>query len=430
MKSSYRLKAHLLPVLVFGLVIMQLIDPSRVWTTLLMGLGGAWLLSFLWARSLANNLHVTREMRFGWAQVGDKLEERFTLTNSGSLPAAWVEIEDQSTLPGYKASLATGVDGNSSNQWMTSGVCKRRGLYWLGNTKVITGDPLGIYSVILEDAERTNLIVMPPVVPLNQIEITPGGFLGEGKPRPNAPEHTVGAAGVREYVAGDSLRIVHWKTTARQDKLYVRLFDGAPAGDWWILIDLQKDVQIGSEDDSTEEQAIILAASLADKGLRARQAVGLVTSGEKLVWITPKPGENQRWEILRALAMVNPGTIPLSELLERIRPNISRRSSLMVITPNVDSSWLSSLIKFTWRGIVPTVILLDPESFGLHRSAKAMVATLGEMGIARHVIDREMLDRPEAKPGHRGQWEWRVTTSGRVLPVRLPGDSSWRRLSG
>jgi uncharacterized protein (DUF58 family) len=430
MNGRYSLKARLIPFIVLSLLIMQLIDPSRIWTTLLVGFGGAWLLAFIWARTLSTGLRITREMRYGWAQVGDKLEERFTLENSSSLPAAWVEIADQSTLPGYSASIATGVDGSSSNQWVTSGICKRRGLYWLGNTKVLTGDPLGIYEVTLEDPARTNLMVMPPVIPLPQIEITPGGYLGEGKPRPDSPEYTVGASGVREYAPGDSLRTVHWKTTARFNKPYVRLFDGAPAGDWWILVDLQKGMQIGTGNDSTEEHAIILAASLADKGLRARQAVGLIANGENLIWLPPQSGENQRWEILRALALVNPGTSPLHELLERIRPNISRRSSLLLITPNVEPDWLSPLVKLTWRGVIPTVLLLDPASFGGFRSSKAMASALGDMGIARHVIDRGMLDRPEAKPGHLGQWEWRVTSTGRVLPMRLPGDSAWRRLSG
>lgn len=430
MKGRYRLKARLLPFIALLLLILQLTDPSKIWTALLVGLGGAWLVAYFWARTLAGHLRISREMRYGWAQVGDKLEERFTLTNFSTLPATWVEVSDLSTLPGYSASLATGVDGSSTNQWLTAGTCTRRGLYWLGSTTVFTGDPLGIYSVTIEDLARTNLMVMPPVVPLPQIEITPGGFLGEGRPRPHAPEHTVGAAGVREYMPGDSLRTVHWRTTARRERPYVRLFDGAPAGDWWILIDLQKEVQAGKDEDSTEENAIILAASLADKGLRARQAVGLVASGEKLVWLPPQAGESQRWEILRALALVNPGTIPLAELLERIRPNISRRSSLLLITASVDPGWLSSLVSLTWRGIIPTILLLDPVSFGGPGSVKGITSALGELGIKRHVIDRDMLNRPEARPGHRGQWEWRVTTAGRVVPVHLPGDSAWRRLSG
>lgn len=430
MISRYRLKSRLLPAIVILLIIMQLVDPSRIWTSLLVGFGGAWFFSFIWARTLAGSLTITREMRYGWAQVGDKLEERFVLVNSSSIPATWVEISDQSTLPGYSASIATGVDGDSSSRWVTSGTCRRRGLFWLGDTRVHTGDPLGIYEVTLEDPARTNLMVMPPVVPLPQMEITPGGFLGEGRPRPNAPEHTVGAAGVREYVPGDSLRTVHWRSSARLGQFYVRLFDGAPAGDWWILADLQKSVQAGENENSTEEHAIILAASLADKGLRARQAVGLVASGKDLVWLPPRPGENQRWDILRALALVSPGTTPLDELLERIRPNISRRSSLLLITPNMEPGWLQALVKLSWRGIIPTVILLDPVSFGGIGSANDMSSALGSMGISRYVIDRGMLDRPEARPGNRGQWEWRMTTTGRVLPVRLPGNSDWRRLAG
>jgi uncharacterized protein (DUF58 family) len=430
MISRYKLKTRFLPFIVFLLIIMQLIDPSHIWTSLLVGFGGAWLLTYFWARSLTKSIRISREMRFGWAQVGDQLEERFTLVNSSSLPATWVEISDQSTMPGYSASLATGVDGGSSSQWVTSGTCKRRGLYWLGNTKIYTGDPLGIYEVSIEDPARRNLMVMPPVIPLPQIEITPGGYLGEGRPRPNAPEHTVGAVGVREYIPGDSLRTVHWKTSARKDNLFVRLFDGAPAGDWWILVDLQNEVQVGENENSTEEHAIILAASLADKGLRARQAVGLVASGHELVWLPPRPGENQRWEILRALALVSQGSTPLDELLERIRPNISRRSSLLLITPNIDSGWIQGLVKLSWRGIIPTVILLDPASFGGVGDANGMSSVLGEMGISRYIIKQGMLDRPEAKPGHRGQWEWRVTATGRAVPVHLPGDSTWRSLTG
>lgn len=430
MTSRYRLKARLLPFVVILLTIMQLIDPSRIWTSLLVGFGGAWLLAYFWARSLSNNIKISREMRFGWAQVGDQLEERFTLVNSSSLPATWVEVSDQSTMPGYSASMATGVDGGSTSQWVTSGTCKRRGLYWLGDTKVYTGDPLGVYEVSIEDPARTNLMVMPPVISLPQIEITPGGYLGEGRPRPNAPEHTVGAAGVREYTPGDNLRTVHWKTSAKKEKLFVRLFDGAPAGDWWILVDLQNEVQAGENENSTEEHAIILAASMADKGLRARQAVGLVASGHDLAWLPPQPGENQRWEILRALAMVSPGSTPLDEVLERIRPNLSRRSSLLLITPNIDSGWLQGLVKLSWRGIVPTVILLDPASFGRVGDASGMSSVLGEMGISRYIIKQGMLDRPEARPGHRGQWEWRVTATGRAVPVQLPGDSAWRRLAG
>ena len=198
MKSSLRLNMRLLPLLVIVLLAMQLSDPSRVWTVLLVGLGGLWLVSYLWARSLARGLTILREMRYGWVQVGDVLEERFTLKNAGWLPATWLELEDHSSLPDYDASLATGVDGSGTTQWRKRGSCNQRGLYQLGDTSLRTGDPFGVYSVAITDPAKTTLMVMPPVVPLPPLEIIPGGYSGEGRPIPNAPERTVGASSVRD----------------------------------------------------------------------------------------------------------------------------------------------------------------------------------------------------------------------------------------
>src|SRR5215218_838444 len=104
MKPVIRLNARILPligVLAFG---MQIIDPSRVWVILFIGIGGAWLACRWWARGLARSLQFARERRFGWAQVGDRLEERFTLTNQFMLPATWVTLHDHSTLPDHHAS--------------------------------------------------------------------------------------------------------------------------------------------------------------------------------------------------------------------------------------------------------------------------------------------------------------------------------------
>ena len=69
-----------------------------------------------------------------------------------------------------------------------------------------TGDPFGIYTITKENATETTLLVTPLIVPLPGIEIAPGGRIGEGHPRRDAQERTVSAAGVREYLPGDSLR--------------------------------------------------------------------------------------------------------------------------------------------------------------------------------------------------------------------------------
>ena len=244
-EPQLQLKSWLMPALVSLLLILQLVAPYRGWQVLLVGLGGTWLVSHLWARSLARGLCLTREMRFDWVHVGDRLLERFTLANDSWLPALWIEIVDHSTMPEYQTGQATGVGGRGSTRWHKEAICTHRGLFTLGPTSLRTGDPFGLYTVTLQYPESLPLLVLPPIVPLPTIEVAPGGRTGEGRPRIDALERTVSAASVREYRPGDSLRWIHWRTSARRDALFVQIFDGTPASDWWILLDMNRYVQAG-----------------------------------------------------------------------------------------------------------------------------------------------------------------------------------------
>ena len=429
MTSRLHLNTPLLPVLALLLFVLEIVSPSKIWMTLLIGLGGAWLIAYLWVRALARNLRLVREIRYGWAQVGDRLEERFTVTSDTVVPATWLEVDDHSSLPGYQPSRATAVGGFSTSQWHTAGVCTRRGLYTLGGTTLRTGDPLGVYTLSIDDPTSTTILVMPPVVSLPPIALTPGGLSGEGRPRARAPEQTVGAASVREYQPGDSMHMIHWPSTARNDKLFVRLFDGTPAGDLWVLLDLDRSVQIGEGWDSTEEHAVILAASLIDRTLRGRQGAGLAVNGKQLAWIPPRGNANQRWEIFRALALAQPGDLGLGQLLERAGKSFGRQASLVIITASTQSGWLEALVPLMWRGISPTVLLLDTRTFGGSRNPAPTEELLRQMGVSSHIITRDLLDRQESHPGHLGQWKWRAGATGRAIATQAPLNTNWRKLS-
>ena len=428
MTVRVKLNSVILPLLTLGMLVMQLINPSKIWQAMIVAFGGLWLIAGLWAWSLRGSLRLTREMRFAWTQVGDALEEQFTLTNDGNLPATWVEVIDHSTLPGYSATRAIGIVMKSTNTWHTSGICVRRGVYEVGGTTLRCGDPFGIYTIEKFFAEKSTLVVMPPVISLPSVEIAPGGWMGDGHPRPNIIDQTVNASTVREFAHGDSPRLIHWPTTARRGKFYSRILEGAPASDWWIALDVDSHVQVGQDWENTIELGIILAASFAERGLRARHSVGLLANGRQTVWLKPQSGENHRLGILRALAMLEPGQLPLSEFLERANPALGNRISLIVITPSINNDWMSSLTHLLWKGISPTVILMDPASFGAPQSADSVAGVLAEMGIPRFILNRSLLQQPEARPGWKGQWEWRITPSGKAVSTRPPGDLTWRRL--
>jgi len=423
-RSPLTLNSRLLLFTLALLLALQIIAPYRGWLVLLIGLGGMFLISTVWAISLARGLTLTRGMRLGWAQVGDWMQERFTLDQKSFFPALWVEVIDHSNMPDYNASRVIGVGGFESRQWYTEAICGHRGVFTLGPVTLRTGDPFGIYTVTQHYPTTATLIVMPPIVPLPSIEVAPSGRAGEGKLRADTFERTVSTYGVRDYAPGDSLRWIHWRTSARRDSFFVRLFDSTPAGDWWIFLDLEEKIQAGHGEDSTEEHAIILAASLADVGLRSGRAVGLVARSKNLTWRPPQQGDGQRWEILRALAVADLGSRPLGDLLNSSRSSIHNVASIIVITASGEPGWIEALLPFAHRGIVPTVLLLDPASFGSERQIRNAANTLADLNITRYIVTREWLDRPEAHPG---KIEWRISATGRARIAKPRETMPWTK---
>lgn len=433
MKTSSRpaklfLQSRLWPIMAALLLLLQILWPSKIWTALLIILGGAWLLSFLWARSLAKSLSLERKMRHGWAMVGDRLEQVFTAANRGWAPGLWLEIEDHSNLPGYVASLVMPIKGHGSVQWTFEGACTRRGLFTLGPTSLRSGDPLGIYRVEMHLPDSTVLLVMPPVLPLPAIEVAQGGRAGEGRrPRRSALETTVSTDTVREYVPGDQLKSIHWPTSARMDSLYVRQFEHTPSSDWWIFLDLEESVQAGQGSNSTEEHGVILAASLVDRGLKQGHSVGIVVGGKELVWIPPQRHSGQLVEILRALAVVHAGDVPLTSLLNSAKESLQRGASLVLITPNVKADWMEPLVQLAESDVTPTVLLFDPVSFGGLGSTAEADHLLTNHNITHHIIQRELLDAAEIPTIAHGRWRW-FTGHGKIAPARQTTEKGWRPL--
>jgi uncharacterized protein (DUF58 family) len=434
--SRIRLNMRWLPFAVGLTLLLQLFFPSSIWQVLLIFLAGGWIIAYLWAYKLSRSLDFKREIRYGWTQVGDRLQERYTLTNTSAVPALWVEIVDHSTLPDLPPGQVRALGSYASLTWQTEQVCTRRGLYILGQTGLRTGDPLGVYRVEMHDPSQSYLLVMPPVIPLPAIQIAPGGRAGEGsRSRANALEHTVSASGVRPYAPGDNLKLMHWRTTARTGSWFIRTLENTPSSDWWIFLDFNRAVQRGHGWDSTEEHGILLAASLADQGIRAGRAVGLVSTCPDLTWLPPQSGLSRRLEILRALAMAAPGDRPLAELLAHSQASFHRGASLVIITPDLQADWLKPLLHLVNCGAMPTVFTFDPVSFSeINREPASRPATthledlLAKLNIPHYPITRDLLNRPEARPGKRGAWEWRMTGTGKAVAINRPADLAWRQL--
>ncbi len=419
MKTKLCLRGRWVPCTLVVLILLQVLYPSRTWTVLLFGLAGASALGFFWLKTLARSIHIRRETRLGWIRVGGQLDMRFTVSNISFLPAFWVLFKDHSTLEEYDATTGFSLGSGDFKQWNITIPCDRRGVFKFGEAELELGDPFGIFSLTILDTTQNTFMVLPQMIEPPSIQLQPAGTDGDGRPRPNLPEQLTVVSTVREYRPGDSTRLIHWPTSARFDKFYVRLMEGAPDGKWLILLDLDSRFMAGRGWDSIEEQSVSLAASLADKGLADNHSVGLVINGREFTWLAPDSSERQRWEILFSLAEARPGQLSLARVLERNRLAFERNTRLVVITASPRSDWIESVVPFRSHASAPAVFLFHRNSYGAGDPIHPNIWGLEKFGISCQIIQRGMLV-PSAGTDQARTWSWRRTADGQAIPLQIP----------
>jgi uncharacterized protein (DUF58 family) len=406
-----------------GLLLAALLLPDRIWTTLLVALVGLVLVAFFWARSLARGLAAERTLQYGWVAVGDRLEEAFSLSNRGPLPALWVEIHDDSNVPGYRVGAVRTVSANDTARWRQGSICTRRGQYRLGPWAIVSGDPFGVFRVTRRYEAAAEIIIHPPIHAALPIPLPPGRAEGRARSRERVQRATVNAATVRDYHVHDPYRWIHWPTSARRDALYVRQFERDAAGDVWLLLDAQAAAQLGEGADGTEEHAVLLAAALAARALGETRGVGLAAYGRAPQIVTPGLGEGQQWRILRALALLRAdGEIDLERALREFGDTARRGAAAILITPSADAAWLPELTRLERRGLECHALLLDRESFGGAGSSDSLRRAINLLGMRCAVVRRGDLGRPLVETERHGFWEFKVTGTGKAVAVRRPQD--------
>lgn len=415
-----------LPVALGLLIILAIIFPFEGWWIIVITLGLSLAFSYFTLHTLQNNLKIHREMRFEWAVVGDVLEERITIQNKALIPTTWMEIVDHTNIPGHNQAIGTNVGAQSQAIWRKSQTCSRRGLYHLGPTTVQTGDLFNIFHLSIHDPTEVNILITPPVVPLPQIEVASGGRTGDGRMTKGIFEKSIAVSTIRDYQPQDPLNHIHWPISAKRDELTSRVFENTPTGNWWIIQDMNKKVQMGDKTNNTLEVGIILSASLANKGIESGKAVGFISNNRQQSWISPQHASDQTMRILRTLALSEEGDISLEELLKKSRHSFRQTASLIIITPDITLEWWESLIWLRAKGLIPTVIILDPESFGENKSAQTTLTKLQTAGISGFTISAEMFaDHINIK--ENTPWEWRVFGTGQAVPVKKPQTPDWKR---
>jgi uncharacterized protein (DUF58 family) len=255
-----------------------------------------------------------------------------------------------------------------------------RGRYVFECGRIEVTDPFGLQRIDLELPRPGALLVYPRLARLERLFSESGANALEGRRLLLRRPTGFDLHSVREYEQGESLRKVHWRSTARRGQLMVKELEDAPRDEVAVLLDACASAVTGESFDVQ----VRAAASILDAYVRrSRRAVLVVNSAQHESQQVHSPVADRRraLELLAAVEATARG--PLTTLLAEEAGPAARALELVVVTARLDRQLVDRLVQRALARRKTSVVFIDAPTFaGAQPSIEPFLLRLEAGGVA------------------------------------------------
>jgi uncharacterized protein (DUF58 family) len=224
-------------------------------------------------------------------------------------------------------------------------------------------------------------------------------------------------ADLRDFVAGDRVRSINWRASARRGQLVVNERHPERNTDVVLLVDSFVDLALG--DRSTLDEAVRAAAALAERFLARRDRVGLVGFGGVMHWLRPGMGATQRYRLVETLLETRIETTYAVRDVNLVPARILPPKALVVaLTPLVDPRFAVAVEDLRARRFDLVVVEVDPAGIAPHGRSR-----IDELAFRLWLLEREVT-RIRLESVGVGVARW---GDGVSLDAALEGVTTYRR---
>ena len=306
------------------------------------------------------------------AHAGTLRTLRVSVRNEGWLPSPPCVVSAQLVGTPDVGSVPFGLLGtDEAAEGDLELAMSRRGVYKFAALEVACR-VLGCFRVRRRWLVPINLVVHPRVCVLSEKQLGPGSpfnTLGTG----NLPlaGHDIEFLGVREYSVGDSPRLVHWRTSARRGRLFVKEFARSSRADVTLFLDLGSP---GPWTPELSEEVVTAAASVIHLLSGEHVRYQLLASGRELTHVRFGAGKPQVLHAMHVLTQaVHGGNRDAGKALYSILSTINRPGGLMVFCPFPAAPLLDLLEGLAGQGVCVSLLTPWHRNVPLHEGEPAWV---------------------------------------------------------
>ena len=259
-----------------------------------------------------------------------------------------------------------------------------RGRYAVERARATIDDPFGLARAEVDLVAGGALLVYPRLVALDRLFSESGAHAQDGRRLLLRRPSGFDLHSVRDYEHGESLRKVHWRSTARRGQLMVKELEDAPRDEIAVILDADESAVTGASFDVQVRAAGSILRAHAAHGRRAVLAVN--SAARPSVRVSSLDGD---WlAALALLADAQPdGTRPVVELLARESGPASRAIETVVVTARLSGALATKLVQRALAAQGVSVVWIDAPSFaGRPTKVEPELLRLQAAGVAVAVL--------------------------------------------
>jgi uncharacterized protein (DUF58 family) len=263
-----------------------------------------------------------------------------------------------------------------------------RGRHRFAPLRLSLADPFGLAETRLMLDDRQSLVVFPRLTELDRLFFDGGAGADLGRRLLLRRPVGFDLHSVRDHQQGESLRRVHWPSTARRGSLMVKELEDSPRDEVAVLLDGDPAAVAGASPDSSFDVAVRVAGSLllAQVQRGRRCVLVLNTAGREMQAVSSDGPEWQR--ALELLAAAEPDAHgPAASLLRSADGAAARALELVVVTSRIESSLVDRLLERALTHRPVALVHVEPESFaGRPRRPEPALLRLQAAGVPIAVV--------------------------------------------
>jgi uncharacterized protein (DUF58 family) len=263
-----------------------------------------------------------------------------------------------------------------------------RGRHRFAPVHLSIADPFGLAETGLVLEEQQALVVYPRLVEIERLFFDGGAGPEHGRRLLLRRPVGFDLHSVRDYQQGESLRRVHWPSTARRGSLMVKELEDSPRDEVAVLLDGDPAAVAGSPPDSSFDVAVRAAGSILLAQVRRGRRCVLVlnTAGREMQTVSSDGPEWQK--ALELLAAAEPDArAPAAAALQATDGPAARSLELVVVTSRVERSLVDRLLERALTRRPVALVHIEAESFvGRPRRPDPELLRLQAAGVAIAVV--------------------------------------------